>query len=317
MIHTIAPSDDQLFADAMDLLISTDRTWDDPTTRARVVSWRAQSPRHDAIWREVMEIDAMSGAVMQVTPKSTRPNRRAFILGGVAVGGIAVAGSGSVHDIWTTMGADYATRRAQVLPIRLPDGNEMSLGPRSHMTLDFTPSHRHITSFSGMAFMTLRPESLGNTSPLVLSIGDHALSATDAQVEINKDADEISVAVSSGSAAITGTSLMDALTLSSGQRVKIDTRTAQAKVSDMSPDQIGLWREGMISADDETVASVVAKVARWHEGRVVLTNAALGRQSVSGIYNLGNTGDALQSIVAPYGGHVRQIGPFVTFISAG
>lgn len=59
----------------------------------------------------------------------------------------------------------------------------------------------------------------------------------------------------------------------------------------------------------------MSRIARWQPGRVVLAARSLADQRISGLFDLSNPIMALEAVVHPYGGKVRQISPYLTVIS--
>ena len=79
--------------------------------------------------------------------------------------------------------------------------------------------------------------------------------------------------------------------------------------------QIAAWRDGMIVAERETVSAVVAKIARWHRGRIMIAGPNFGSRRISGVFDLHDPVAALEAVVHPHGGKVRQISPWLTVVS--
>lgn len=298
---------DRLFLEAMDLWIAQDR---DPARDApQAAAWRAQSPAHQAAWREVLEIDGMAGAVLTVRPQG--PSRRSFLFGGLALGGAGLAGAMVLPAALRWLQSDYATVTAEVLPVELPDGSRLTLGPRSTLALDFRPGLRRISLLDGMMTLALRAPLSEAEAPVQLDLPGLSLAARSATVEISADGGELQLALLSG--ALDGAGPV--ATLAAGQRLNI--AGGARRISPLSPEQFGLWREGELMADDDSVAAMVARVARWQPGKVMITDSTLAAQRVSGLYRLDDPRAALQAIVAPYGGRIRTASPWLTLVTAG
>ncbi|MBJ2151611.1 hypothetical protein [Paracoccus sp. IB05] len=76
---------EQLFIEAMDLLIGIERDHHDPKARAQIRAWCAQSTGHRAVCHEVIEIDGMAGAVLQRALAEARLSRRNLLLGALTL----------------------------------------------------------------------------------------------------------------------------------------------------------------------------------------------------------------------------------------
>ncbi len=63
--------------------------------------------------------------------------------------------------------------------------------------------------------------------------------------------------------------------LASGDWITFDPSSVAIRGT-REEDQIGAWRSGLIVAEREAVAAVVAKIARWQAGRVVIVDPSWG-----------------------------------------
>jgi transmembrane sensor len=94
-----------------------------------------------------------------------------------------------------------------------------------------------------------------------------------------------------------------------------DTSSGIVDRGKREPGQVGMWRDRLLIADRETVTALVARIGRWIPGRIITADPYIGQQRVSGIFDLSNPLRALEAVVHPAGGRVRQISSFVTVIS--
>ncbi|MBJ2151612.1 hypothetical protein [Paracoccus sp. IB05] len=101
------------------------------------------------------------------------------------------------------------------------------------------------------------------------------IDAHDAGFDISQDAGAISLSVAQGEVRIAGPGLSAPEYVTAGQRFGIRAGGATTRLSAMPPDQIGLWQEGLIISDDETIAATVTRIPRWHNGRAYATDSPL------------------------------------------
>lgn len=299
---------DRLFIEAMNLLIALDRRLDAPEAIARVDAWHARGPQYRSVWREVLEIDGLTGAVLSAAPSERGIGRRLFVLGLLSAGaGGAIALQNGVR--WFR--SDYATARAEVSSIDLPDGSVLTLGPRSNAA--FASGKRQVELLAGMAIVSVGVKA---EQPFSLRVGEADLMVRRATFDVSDDGGELSLSVLSGEVSVSLQKPDREWTVTEGHHLGVGANGSGTRLTQLPVDQMGLWREGQILADDETVGAMVTRVSRWQTGRVLLIDRALSEQRVSGIFNLHDPTAALRAIVGPYGGRVRQLSPLLTIVSS-
>ena len=74
---TTAPPDrETLWQEAFDLLIRRQNAPDNPVTLRLIAEWRARSPVHDGIWREALELHALTGRAVGAAGRIPQPPAR-------------------------------------------------------------------------------------------------------------------------------------------------------------------------------------------------------------------------------------------------
>ncbi|MBK4217682.1 FecR domain-containing protein [Paracoccus caeni] len=299
---------DRRFDEALDLIL---RLRDDPAAADEAQRWRIISPSHEAAWAEVAAIHGMTGQVLsdqRQPPRDRHMGRRMVLLGGLALGGAM-----TVPGLVTRARADFVTTTAEIQRLTLPDGSIATLGPDSALALRFDEGQRGIDLLSGMAFLDV---AAAPARDFTARSGPVTVTARQSRFELALDARLVSVAVAQGDVDVH----VDRAGSSQGSHVSVGERLSfdadgRPALSSRAPDQVGVWREGLIVADNEPVAAVIARIARWQQGRVVLAARSLADEKISGVFDLSNPVMALQAVVHPYGGSVRQISPYLTVIS--
>ncbi|EHD19965.1 DUF4880 domain-containing protein [Brenneria nigrifluens DSM 30175 = ATCC 13028] len=309
--------DDKLFAEAFDLIIRQQTEPANPLVREQIRRWRGRDPSHEAVWAEAMEIHVLAGQVVQARRGESRASagisRRSLVFGGAAA--LAAWGVGSLvaPGVLLRVRADHITATAELRRISLADGTLVALGPDSAIRSRFTPRERRVELLSGMAFFEVAPD---DGRPFQAVADDLEVAASGA-FDLGWNAGFLSVAVERGraEAALPTASSAGGGTLSAGEWLTFDQESGGVERGWREPGRIALWRDGLLLVDREAVASVVARIARWQPGRVVIATPELGRRRVSGVYNLTSPQSALQAVVQPYGGTVRQLSSLLTVIS--
>lgn len=308
--------DERLFEEALDIVMRIQEDPENPVTLELVSRWRARSPDHEVAWREAMEIYGMTGKVMrdQRRATSSKISRRSLLTGSAA--GLAVIAAGALFgpQLILQAQADFMTTSAQLKDVSLSDGSQVTLGPDTAIRLRFGESERRIELLAGMAFFDVKSDP---ARPFIVQTGDLTATAVGTAFDVSNDAGYLTVSVDHGLVAIRLTGANDALTpLGQGDWLSFNEQTHNFERGNRDASQIAAWRQGLLVAERDTIASVVARIARWQSGRVLLAQSGFGAQRISGVFDLNNPAAALEAVVEPYGGRVRQVSPWLTIVSS-
>jgi len=310
---------ERLLDEAIDLLIRLQEDPANPVTRTTIDRWRARSTRHEQIWQKVFGAHGLSGEVLNerksAQQKAKRKvSRRKFVIGGLAGLGAVTSGAVAIPEAIVWASADHITPKGKTEQITLADGTRTMLGPQSAIALQFTSSLRRVELIRGMAYFDV---AAAPNQPFLVSAGRLTVTATGTAFDISNDAGFINIAVAEGAVETrAGAGLArEALRLDAGEWLSFDDARIAYDRGSRDVDQIATWRKGLIIADREPIVALVAKIARWHPGRIVFLDPAVGEQRISGIFDLSDTRRALAAIVHPAGARLRDLPPFLTVIS--
>lgn len=305
---------DRLIEEALDLIIRVHEDPDNPVTRELVARWSARSSQHEAAWHEVMEIHGMASLVIQKKrhpqQSDTVISRRRLLKAGA--GGLTVLAAGAVFapSLILQARADYQTGTGELRSVQLSDGIVMMLGPESAVALHDNHGQQQLELLSGMAYFDV---VAAQNHPFTVEIGGFRARTFDASFDIGRHADFITSSVVRGNVELQA---VNSWTLKSGDWLSANIDGQRYERGHREHEQTASWRDGLLIVERETIASVVARIARWHSSKIVIAQSAFGQNLVNGSYNLHTPLAALEAVVEPYGGKVRQISPFLTVISA-
>lgn len=308
--------DDGLFEEAMNLIIRLQNDPDNAVSLEMVRRWRARSPAHEQTWAEIFEIHGMSGKVLADQQKAEDvkrlgPSRRNFMIAGALCAGAAATGALIVPGIITRAHADFATATAEIKRVPLPDGSFATLGPDSGIRLGFTAARREVQLLYGMVFVEVardeeRPFAVANDGLIATALGT--------AYDVSHDAGFVTVSVDHGIVQV-DVSAGEKPRLVAGEWVRFTPGGRHFERGMRDLDQIAAWRNGMIVAEEEPISAVVARITRWQNAKVVIADQNLGALPISGVFDLRQPIRALEAVVHPYGGKVRQISPWLIVIS--
>ena len=299
---------EKLFEEAFNLIILMHSNPHNQAIIADARRWRAMSSEHQAVWTGAMELHQLSG---QLTPETsphgaTRFSRRQLITGGAVALAAAVTGVTIAPNLLLPFRADHSTHTGQLQSLQLPDGSQITLGPDSAITTQFEAGQRQVSLLAGMAWFSVNP---GLQTPLKVSHNQQQVVASAGAFTLSQDAGFFSVAVEQGNVTVN-----DSHRLYSGQWLSIgdngNTTTGLQAV-----EQMAAWRHGTLVAENETVAVVVAKIARWLPGKVVIASDWLRHQRISGAFNLTQPRQALDAVVLPLQANIHHLTPWLTVLN--
>ncbi|SOC48264.1 FecR family protein [Rhizobium subbaraonis] len=315
-----ATDEDRLFEEAVDILIRLKSDPHNPVALEIATRWLARSPPHREIWEEALEIHGMSGKILTDKRRAERKkafsmSRRSLVVGGMLGGGALLAAGYSAPGLILQAQADVLTSTAEIKRVELSDGSVVTLGPDSAIAVDIGSARRDIELIQGMAFFEVARDS---SRPFAVRMGSMVTTALGTAFDVSDDGGFLNLSVSHGAvqADLPQAFARPAMTLQAGGWLSLSTADGAVSTGTRDIGQIATWRNGMIVVEKERVAAVVARVARWKRGRVMIADPNLGNRPVSGVYDLSDPGLALEAVVQPYGGKVRELTPYLTVISA-
>ena len=312
------PAWDDALRAAIDWGILLDDDPDDPGLRDRLHEWLAAHPLHRQAW---MEATRVSGLIKQTkgislfpaTPvrvkQNLRPGRRALAAMAAAV---ALAWLAAPQIVMRAL-SDHRTGSAEQQLVTLDDGSRVRLAPASAITVDYAEGARTVELLAGEAYFDVTPD---HARPFRVETDGAIITVLGTGFDIRLGEGGTEVAVHHGTVQVTDAqSRKEAPSmLTAGQWVRMGPDGA-AVLGHTSPDMVGSWSDRRLTAVDRPLAEVVADLRRYYGGQILLTDAALGQRSVTGIFDTTDPIAAARLIVQPHGGTVRQITPWLMIIS--
>ncbi|MFT4158963.1 FecR family protein [Shinella sp.] len=313
------PDQDRLLDEAIDLLIRQQNDPENPVAAEMIRAWRLRSPQHEQVWARVSKVHGASGRILSEERRRERRQslgltRRNLMLGGFTVLGTGLAAYAFGPQIILQARADHMTAKGEKRRIELPDGSVATLGPESAIALDYREERRTVGLLSGMSFFEVASDA---GRPFSVLSGSLSATALGTAFDVSDDGGILTVSVDHGlvDVRLADPALADGEKLGDGQWLTFDPSSGGIDRGRRESGQIASWRDNLIIADKEAVSALVARIGRWVPGRVVIADPSIGRQRVSGVFDLNDPLRALQAVVHPAGGRVRQLSSLMTVIS--
>ncbi|CUA94291.1 FecR family protein [Pannonibacter indicus] len=338
--------DPALLEAAADWLVRLREAPEDEVLQQAFEVWLTQTPAHAAAWARMNRTwdllghagaasaeEPLAGSVQPVTREpiihqSVAPSRRP-VSGRHAAGprrwrrSVLAATAGAMAaclvllaapTLLLRLEADHYTAAGEQRAITLEDGTRVTLAAASAIATGFTPQARSVELLSGDAYFDVvkdaaRPFTVGTGNVRITVLG------TSFDVRATSGMIDISLAEGSVQAEVSAGGKVQLRTLVPGEMLSIDRATGHLVIRQIAPEDIGSWRQGRLYVVDATVSSVLEDIARYHSAWIRLTDESLGRQRVTGVFDLNDPDRALRALVEPFEGEVVAVSPYVRLIS--
>ena len=255
--------------------------------------WCAADPAHAEAYRQAAQLWKQTGQVAALATRR-RPRRWAVASGLAASLALLVlvglAQLGSVPDARALL-ADHHTVAGDRQRIELNDGSVIEMDARTRLNVDFSASQRHITLGAGAAVFHVQHDS---KRPFVVSAANGTVTAIGTVFEVREQGDGIKVTCSEGVVAVNQPGASQQL-LNAGQQLRYDPRGLGPQAT-VDAEQELAWRQGLLVFKNRPLQELVDELNRYHQGRILITDAQAANLPVSGVFHLQRPDEALRHI---------------------
>lgn len=288
---------------------------DDLSLRAEAEAWRSAAPAHAKAYERAERAWRLTGAV---GPRGAlhkpagwerawgRPPAR--VAAGLAATVVALTLG---PNLWLAVRTTDATGVGQVRTVQLADGGTAALGADSAITVDYSSAERRVDVLKGEVFFTVGHDPKGR--PFKVRAAGLSMTDVGTAFDVSVGRHESTVAVASGRVAVRRRGEPIVASLGAGERLSLSADAVSQ--SRISPERVGSWRSGRKVVEDETVGEAAEALGRYRGGLILILDGRLRARRVSGLYELGNPATALAALVAPFGGRVSEVTPWLLIVS--
>jgi transmembrane sensor len=283
---------------------------------AALKQWVARSPAHrkafdraSLLWKatgpagqELLTDQALVPSPTGQRTGASRMARRGFVRGALAasVAGIVWTAVRPPLALWpsvTELASDYRTAPGVQRKLALSDQVALELNSRTSINVHSTDGAAdQIDLISGEAAIALTANA---TKLLSVRAGrGETTGGADARFNVRCDDQIISVTCIAGHVQVDQGDT--ALSLPAGQQLRYSSRGLEAPMkADLAV--ITAWQDGVVIFQSTPIAQVVAEINRYRPGRVILTNAALGRRIFNARVPIENIDRVVSQIAETFG----------------
>jgi transmembrane sensor len=198
--------------------------------------------------------------------------------------------------------SEYHTGTGELQDIALSDGSHLLLNTNSAVSVDYQDSLRIINLHHGQVRFTVAKDS---KRPFEVHSGNLSVRALGRVFEIyNQETGGISVTVQEH--AVSARLSASELTTPSVQAQPVVINVGQQlhylggkylpspKTSDIS--QLTAWQQQKLFINDRPLSEAVAELNRYRNGRIVVPDANLNNQRITGVFSLANPDETLHTL---------------------
>ncbi|WP_199032005.1 FecR family protein [Ralstonia sp. ASV6] len=215
------------------------------------------------------------------------PRRRAPM---VAAGIVALLGAVLWADpAWHTQ--RYTTAAGERRHLTLPDGSDLTLATRTVAEVEWHLRSRQVRLVDGEALFDVAHSAW---RPFVVRAGETTVRVVGTAFNVRRADPRVTVTVLRGRVHVEDAS-GDAMLLTARQAAESFNGTLTARAAP-DPGAAIAWKDGKLMFDRTPLAQAVADINRYRATPAVLTDPALGRLQISGVFDSART-DALLDLL--------------------
>lgn len=293
--------------------------------RAAFEAWRDADPTHAEAYREMERLwagldqierpapsrDGSDHAQVAVIGQAQRGRRRALQRFAIAASVAALACVGAYGLAPPGLFADHRTGFGEQREIVLEDGSTAHLNTAGALAVDFTADSRRVVLQAGEAYFEVATD---RERPFIVEAEDGRIEALGTAFSV-KRADgavevivmESKVAVSVPEEAAKHLAAGEGIRFSDGRLgevVNVDAATALA------------WRRGRMVFDNRPLGEVLAELARYRQGRILVLNSEVESLPVTGAFSIADTDATLDTIERILPVRLHRFGELLVLVAA-
>lgn len=282
-----------------------------PAQEQALATWRDGDPRHEralafarATWADLGRLGHLdapqavpAAQALPETPRALGGRRRRSRLrwasSTAAALLIAVFAVDRGPDLLQRMSADYVTGRGEIRQVTLPDGSKVDLDSRSAISVAYSDSERRVRLLSGDAVFEAAPIGERESRPFVVEYAGASTRALGTRFVVGEEGQGGWVGMLEHSTRVTLAEPPAERILNEGESLRYDAQHGIRAWPEQDPRRASAWQRGLLIFEREPLAQVAEQINRYRGGHVLITDSALARREVSGMFRLDNLDQAL------------------------
>lgn len=276
-------------------------------------AWLASDPRNAAAWKrvqddwalfaeqanspEMLELRSEALAHAHEAGQGRWVRSRRFAIAhrlGIAAGIVILAVGGLFA--WMKQPDVYTTRAGERRVVTLADGSQVALDSRSEVKVQYSAHARELTLTKGQARFDVAHDI---ERPFTVTADGHKVIATGTSFNVDLFGPSVLVTLIEGRVVVASKieTPIPRITLDAGEQVVFSPK-APPSVARVNLGQATAWENGEIVSDNDSLATVVARINRYAQHAVIIGDPQTGELRISGVFHTGDIDGFVSTIVA-------------------
>lgn len=187
----------------------------------------------------------------------------------------------------------YATAMGERRSVTLADGSRVELNTSTRLAVHWSRWSRKVELESGEALFTVTHDP---DHPFVVETGPLCIRDVGTRFDVRKQPENIAIAVLEGEVELEDERDMKTERLKAGDRSVYRETTGLGPKERADAEQIEAWTQGRLVFKHTPLAEVAAELERYHPVRFVFAEPAVGREILSGTFDVGDLDPFLNAV---------------------
>lgn len=302
-------TDDELFAQASAWHFRLQAEDASEQDRSKFSAWLAQTDAHALAWEEAQLLLAALQPAARAAHRPV-PGRRRRALPWAAAAMLVLAFGLAWQTPWPDrLRADHYTNVGETQSITLADGSRIQLNTNAAVSLEFTEGERRVQLLRGEAWFEVAHDA---AKPFVVASGQAEVRVLGTRFSVSRQGEHTRVQLADGrvEARVEGG---DAVILAPGEATEAASGALSA-VQTFDPAVAYAWRQRQLVFRQQPLGEVVAELNRYWPGYVFISDAALERKAVSGVFEIDKPDAVMRALQLTLGLQVNRYSPYLTVL---
>ncbi|WP_088146790.1 FecR family protein [Achromobacter denitrificans] len=235
------------------------------------------------------QVEALLGGPAPARPRraSRGQGRRAALAGACAALALLAAGAAwwSLPAAAPAYSATISAERGERRQVSLPDGSVLDVNGATRAELRFYEGRREVSLASGEILFSVAGDP---ARPFVVKAGSGEVRVTGTVFDVRRDADEVSVAVESGTVEVSGGHWwnLGKAVLRAGQGLRVPASGAIGVPASADIATLTAWRAGRAVFRNAPLSDVLREMNRYLAAPLRLADERAGRARISASFSL-------------------------------
>lgn len=284
--------------------------------------WRNRTPAHQQAYQEAEQLWLDMGYALQPaqhlnnhSPANViaQPRRFHWASGLAAAMVLLILLNPFSHfsDYWLS---DYTTAVGEQKRITLSDGSSVMLNTNTAISVAWSQTGRHIKLLRGQAQFTVAPDP---QRPFEVATDDVVTKALGTVFEVQVEEQDTRVTVLEHAVGIKAPAEVDYnrnLRIETGQQARYSLKQGLESLTTIDSKQQTAWQRGKLIVKNQPLATVIADLNRYYQGKIMMTNDQLPKLRVTGVFPLDNPVAVLSMLEQSLPLKVTRITPWLALI---